>query len=142
MLHNDERVEDEDGAVGVEEERKDVGAIHAQIVVERHKKRRRPVEEENEERKSVRVGQSRFHVEHEDGEEKHVNSLLVLDQRQVLDCEKEDALPIPLCFEWDEQQRNGSNSSDDMGVKTKKGLMCVREEVREDSVVRRWILLY
>ena len=88
------------------------------------------------------MGQSRFHVEHEDGEEKHVNSLLVLDQRQVLDGEKEDALPIPLCFEWDEQQRNGSNSSDDMGVKTKKGLMCVREEVREDSVVRRWILLH
>lgn len=54
-----------------------------------------------------------------------MNSLLVLDQRQVLYCEKEDALPIPLCFERDEQQRDCSDSADDMGVKTKKGLMRV-----------------
>lgn len=71
------------------------------------------------------MGQPRFHVKHKDGEEKHMNSLLVLDQRQVLYCEKEDALPIPLCFERDEQQRDCSDSADDMGVKTKKGLMRV-----------------
>lgn len=51
MVYDDKRVEDEDGAVGVEEEGKDVGAIHTQIVVERHKKCRCAVEEENEERK-------------------------------------------------------------------------------------------
>lgn len=56
MLYDDERVENEHGAVSVEEEGKDIGAVHTQIVVQRHEKRCCAIEEENKEREGFRVG--------------------------------------------------------------------------------------